>query len=931
MKKIFLILLGILPYITNAQMLWYTRPAAKWTDALPIGNGCLGAMVFGGIDTDRIQFNESTLWSGRPRDYQRNGAVQYLPQIRKLLSEGKQKEAEDLAGQQFMGTRDHDPKEYGTLRAAWSTQMRADTAAAAPAYDDAGWKTMNLPAWNGWETAGLEGLDGAVWFRTSFVLPQQWSGKSLVLELGRIRDADFTYINGYRVGQTEGNNKRVYSIPAQLLVPGKNTLSIQVLNYFDKGGLAGAKGKEWPFIVYPETGRDQALSLPAQWKYHVQNDNPPAFPQYEASYQPFGDLLLNFMPQPNPTAYSRSLDIARGISSVTYEAGRVQYTREYIASAPGNAVIIHLTANRPGALNFSAALRSAHQGFTTRRINDSTLALYVQPRNGTLKGVAWLRISARQVVADSAAITIRNANEATLILVAATSFVNYKDVSGRPEEACEAAMKQLSGLSYETLKATHIKDYQSYFNTFSIDFGRGKNDSLPTDRRIASFNAVDDPGLVSLFMQYARYLLIASSRPGGQPANLQGIWNDLLTPPWGSKYTTNINLQMNYWPAELLHLSACAEPLVKAIGELGETGRATAREHYGAPGWVLHHNTDLWRGTAPINASNHGIWPTGGAWLCHHLWEHYLFTQDKHFLEKQYPVMKNAALFFLHFLVKDSATGWLISTPSNSPEHGGLVAGPAMDHQIIRQLFDDCITASIVLNTDMALRQQLKDAYRQVAPNQVGRYGQLQEWLEDKDDSTDHHRHVSHLWGVYPGTDITWRHTPEDMKAAKRSLLFRGDSGTGWSIAWKINLWARLKDGSHAMGLVSRLLSPADESAGESAGLYTNMFDAHPPFQIDGNFGAAAGIVEMLLQSHDDGIELLPALPAALPNGDIKGICARGGFVINMQWEKGKLKQAELLSTTGGTCTIRYGNLTRQLNTIKGKTYKLDSLLKNKS
>ncbi|MBS1567259.1 MAG: glycoside hydrolase N-terminal domain-containing protein, partial [Bacteroidetes bacterium] len=491
------------------------------------------------------------------------------------------------------------------------------------------------------------------------------------------------------------------------------------------------------------------------------------------------------------------------------------------------------SASSPGHISFAAALAAPHAGFKTRRIDDSTIALDVQVRQGALRGTAFLRVQTHggTLKTGQQQMTVTNADDATLYLVAATNFVNYKDVSGDPEQICRGRMQKIAGVGYSALKAAHSRDYTSCFNTFTIDLGHTDSEVLPTDQRIAHFTAKSDPALLALFVQYARYLLISSSRAGGQPANLQGLWNDQLTPPWGSKYTTNINLQMNYWPAEMLHLRSCIEPLFNAIDELGEAGQATAREHYGAPGWVLHHNTDLWRGTAPINASNHGIWPTGGAWLCHHLWEHYLFTNDKSFLQKQYPVMKSAADFFLHTLVRDSVTGWLISTPSNSPEHGGLVAGPAMDHQIIRQLFDDCIAASGTLNVDPAFRQQLRDAYRNLAPNQIGRYGQLQEWLQDIDDSSDHHRHVSHLWGVYPGTDITWKHNPQDMAAAKKSLLFRGDMATGWSIAWKINLWARLKEGNHAMLLLERLLSPAGAGDGEKAGLYLNMFDAHPPFQ----------------------------------------------------------------------------------------------------
>jgi alpha-L-fucosidase 2 len=463
----------------------------------------------------------------------------------------------------------------------------------------------------------------------------------------------------------------------------------------------------------------------------------------------------------------------------------------------------------------------------------------------------------------------------------------------------------------------------------SLDLGSTKQADLPTDERIKKYSPEEDPSLVTLYLQYGRYLLISSSRPGTRPSNLQGIWNDLLTPPWGSKYTTNINAQMNYWPVELLNLSVCHEPLFSLIEDVSEAGKLTARAHYDASGWVLHHNTDLWRGTAPINASNHGIWVTGGAWLCQHLWEHYRFTQDQKFLEQRaYPMMKDAAQFFIDFLVKDAKTGWLISTPSNSPEQGGLVAGPAMDHQLIRELFKNCIDASLLLNRDEQFRKKLQALYKQIAPDQIGKHEQLQEWLEDKDEPDNRHRHVSHLWAVYPGTAINWDASNQLMNAAKQSLLFRGDGGTGWSLAWKVNLWARFKDGDHTLLMIDKLLEPAiSESGDEKGGVYANLFDAHPPFQIDGNFGGAAGIAEMLIQSHLGYIELLPALPSLLPSGEIKGVCARGAFELTISWNNGRLKQVEVLSNAGKECTLKYGDKEIRFTTMKGQRYKLNGNL----
>lgn len=740
--------------------LWYTKPAQKWTEALPIGNGRLGAMIFGGVENDRIQFNEETLWTGEPNDYAHPGAVQHLDKIRQLLFEGKQKEAEDLAMNEFMSV-----------------------------------------------------------------------------------------------------------------------------------------------------------------------------PLTQKAYQAFGDLNLHFPDQTALTGYKRELDLETAVVRTSYQSNGVNFTREYLASNPDQVMAIRLTADQKKALRFTLDFDALHEAKSVKA-SGNTLTLTVRVKDGALYGVASVKVMTDGTIkTEGNRLSVSGAKTATIYLAAATNYINYKDVSGNPEPNVLQTLAKAETKKFGQVRDRHVADYQSLFNRFAIQFSGNDRAKLPTNERIIEFSKnANDPQLLALYIQYGRYLLISSSRPGTHPANLQGIWCDQLKPAWDSKYTVNINTEMNYWPAEVANLSDCQEPLYAMIADCSETGKNVAKEHYNATGWVLHHNTDIWRGTAPINHSNHGIWVTGGAWLSRHFWEHYLFSQDKDFLKNRaYPIMKGAAEFFTQFLIKDPKTGYLISSPSNSPENGGLVAGPTMDHQIIRALFRSCIDASEILGTDQDFARKLKDMLPKIAPNQIGKHGQLQEWMEDKDSPTDKHRHVSHLWGVHPGNEINWEETPELMKAARQSLIYRGDEGTGWSLAWKINFWARFLDGNHAYDMIKLLFRPVqieNTVYTGGGGSYTNLFDAHPPFQIDGNFGAPAGMIEMLVQSHLGSIDILPALPDALPSGKIDGVCARGGFELAFSWNGGKLDKLQVLSKAGEKCILRYGGKVVELTTEKGKIYSFDGELK---
>ena len=765
----------------SPYQLWYDRPAMTWTQALPVGNGTMGGMVYGTPAVERIQLNEETIWAGQPNQVCNPAAKENLPKVRQLIFEGKYKEAEKLANE----------------------------------------KVMPL-------------------------------------------------------------------------------------------------------------GANQNCGMP---------------------YQPFGDLWIAMPGHANYTEYERLLDLDNARSVVRYTVDGVRYERETLAPLGSKVITIHLTASRPSMISFTASFNTPHSDVLTGGEGMEATLTGVTSKHENLKGK--VRFQGRMTVQTKGGqasqadgqLSVKAADEATLYVTVGTNVVNYKDITGNEEAQSRQRLHDAVAKGYEQLKQQHENLYHQYYDRVRIVLGKDLYAGMPTSKRIEQFAATEKNGkpdnhLVATYFQFGRYLLISSSQPDNiNPANLQGIWNEKMFPSWDSKYTTNINLEMNYWPSEVCNLTEMNGPLFRLIREISKTGRQTAHDMYDAEGWVLHHNTDQWRITGPVDHASTGLWSTGSGWICRHLWEHYLYSGDKEFLREAYPIMLEAARFYTQTLVKHPRLGYLVICPGESPEHGGkgrgstLDAGVTMDNQIVTELFTEVLQAAKVLDDKNPLLQTIREQLPQLAPMKVGSWGQLQEWLDDVDDSKDDHRHFSHLYGLYPSNQITASRTPDLFEAAKVSLQHRGDVSTGWSMGWKVCSWARFFDGNHAYKLIQdQLTLTADTflifgTTKQHGGTYPNMFDAHPPFQIDGNFGCTAGIAEMLLQSHETTKEglpilhLLPALPDVWKDGSISGLRARGGFEVSMNWSENRLLSVVIKSMNGGTLTIRTATPLKQKGKKEGSYY----------